>query len=193
MKSGYFKNILVSKNLKVTPQRLAVLDAVTKLKNHPSSEEIQIFIQRHHPSISQGTIYKTLETFVVKGIIQKVKTEKDYMRFDAITARHHHLYCVESEKIVDYFDQELDEWLALYFQQKQLPNFKYGPALSGPKPEDNWDGETGLITQVLDRHLANGDNLEAYLCGSPGMIDASVKVLTAKGIPEELIFYDKFA
>lgn len=116
--------MLVSKNLKVTPQRLAVLDAVTKLKNHPSSEEIQIFIQRHHPNIAQGTIYKTLETFVEKGIIQKVKTDRDYMRFDAITARHHHLYCVESEKIVDYFDQELDYLLASYFKHKQLSNFR---------------------------------------------------------------------
>ena len=77
--------------------------------------------------------------------------------------------------------------------EKKLPNFKYVPALSGPKPEDNWDGETGLITEVLDRHLKSGDNVEAYLCGSPGMIDASVKVLSAKGIPEELIYYDKFA
>ena len=39
----------------------------------------------------------------------------------------------------------------------------------------------------------SGDNLEAYLCGSPGMIDACVAVLTKKGVPEELIYYDKFA
>jgi Na+-transporting NADH:ubiquinone oxidoreductase subunit F len=77
--------------------------------------------------------------------------------------------------------------------EKKLPNFKYVAALSGPKPEDKWDGETGLITEVLDRHLSSGDNVEAYLCGSPGMIDASIKVLSGKGIPQELIYYDKFA
>jgi Na+-transporting NADH:ubiquinone oxidoreductase subunit F len=77
--------------------------------------------------------------------------------------------------------------------EKKLPNFKYVPALSGPKPEDNWDGETGLITEVLDRYLDSGENVEAYLCGSPGMIDASIAVLTKKGIPEELVYYDKFA
>jgi len=77
--------------------------------------------------------------------------------------------------------------------EKKLPNFRYVPALSGPKPEDKWDGETGLITEVLDRHLSSGDNVEAYLCGSPGMIDASIKVLSSKGIPQELIYYDKFA
>lgn len=77
--------------------------------------------------------------------------------------------------------------------EEKLPNFSYVPALSDPQPEDNWEGETGLITDVLDKYLENGDNKEAYLCGSPGMIDACVKVLTDNGVPEELIYYDKFA
>jgi len=77
--------------------------------------------------------------------------------------------------------------------EKDLPNFKYIPALSQPLPEDKWDGETGLITKVVDKYLESGDNVEAYLCGSPGMIDACVKALTAMGIPEKLIYYDKFA
>jgi Na+-transporting NADH:ubiquinone oxidoreductase subunit F len=77
--------------------------------------------------------------------------------------------------------------------ENKLPRFTFIPALSAPAEEDNWTGETGLITEVLDRHLSDADNLEAYLCGSPGMIDASIGVLTKKGLPEELIFYDKFA
>ncbi len=76
--------------------------------------------------------------------------------------------------------------------EKKLPNFRFIPALSAPLPEDNWEGETGLITDVVDKYLESGDNVEAYLCGSPGMIDACVKVLTANGVPEELIYYDKF-
>ncbi len=77
--------------------------------------------------------------------------------------------------------------------EKRLQNFSFIPALSEPLKEDKWKGETGLITDVLDRHLKSGENVEAYLCGSPGMIDASIKVLTKKGVPEELIYYDKFA
>jgi len=77
--------------------------------------------------------------------------------------------------------------------EKKLPGFKFVPALSNPQPEDRWEGETGLITEVLDRHYQTLDHHEAYLCGSPGMIDASIKVLKAKGLPEELIFFDKFA
>jgi Na+-transporting NADH:ubiquinone oxidoreductase subunit F len=75
--------------------------------------------------------------------------------------------------------------------EKALPGFRFVPALSGAE-NDGWAGETGLITEVVARHLSDGASTEGYLCGSGGMIDASVKVLTAKGIPEERIYYDKF-
>ena len=83
-----------------------------------------------------------------------------------------------------------DEMAAI---MKDLPNYKYIPVLSEPDENDDWDGETGWVTDAVARYLETGDNVEAYLCGSPGMIDACIKVLTGKGVPEELIFYDKFA
>jgi Na+-transporting NADH:ubiquinone oxidoreductase subunit F len=83
----------------------------------------------------------------------------------------------------------LDEMAEL---EKKLPNFRFIPALSQPLPEDNWTGETGIITDVVSKYLPGGDNTEAYLCGSPGMIDACVKVLKEKGVPEDKIYYDKF-
>ena len=49
-----------------------------------------------------------------------------------------------------------------------------------------------LITEVVDRHVTDGSNVEAYLCGSPGMIDACIRVLLSKGVAEENIYYDKF-
>lgn len=79
--------------------------------------------------------------------------------------------------------------------EKKMPNFKFIPALSRPEEEDNWTGETGLITDIVDKYIKNStsDITEAYLCGSPGMIDACVNVLTANGVKEEKIYYDKFA
>ena len=77
--------------------------------------------------------------------------------------------------------------------EKKLPNFKFVPALSAPAPEDNWTGATGLITEVVDRMAEDIDKCDAYLCGSPGMIDACIAVLTKRGLTEDRIFYDKFA
>lgn len=79
--------------------------------------------------------------------------------------------------------------------EEQLPNFHFIPALSDPTPEDEWTGDVGLITDVVDRYLKKqGERQrEAYLCGSPGLINACVNgVLRSHNIPESEIFYDKF-
>ena len=78
------------------------------------------------------------------------------------------------------------------FEQK-LPGFTYVPSLARPTPEDNWEGETGLVTEVVDRHVPDASQVQVYLCGNPDMIDAAVAVLNAKGLTEEHTFYDKFA
>ena len=74
-----------------------------------------------------------------------------------------------------------------------LPNFRFIPALSAPEPGDHWEGETGRITDVVNRHVQNASDAEAYLCGSPLMIEACITVLHAKGMPDANIFFDKFS
>ena len=80
--------------------------------------------------------------------------------------------------------------------EKEWSNFHFVPALSEPLPDDNWQGETGLITDVLDKylkqHIKSDNAREGYLCGSPGMIDACIKVLNNNNVPDDKIFYDKF-
>lgn len=77
--------------------------------------------------------------------------------------------------------------------EERLPGFRFIPALSMATEEDAWEGETGLITEVLERHLAEGQkHTQAYLCGPPPMIDAAIPVLVRKGINEDRIFFDKF-
>ena len=113
-----------SSNLKVTPQRVAVLEALNNLKDHPTADRIKEYVVKNHPNIAVGTIYKTLETFVEKGLVKKVKTERDIMRYDAILDKHHHLYCEDTERIEDFFDENLDEMLEQYFKKKKIANFK---------------------------------------------------------------------
>lgn len=113
---------LIQNNLNVTPQRIGVLDALLNL-NHPSAEQVLEYIRRNHPGVAPGTVYHILELFFEKGLVKKVKTDKDIMRYDAIFEKHHHLYCSECDNIVDYFDEELNTLLFNYFKKKQVPNF----------------------------------------------------------------------
>lgn len=124
METKEIRNHLMEKGLKVTPQRIAILEAITRLKNHPTAEQIIEFIRKNHPNIATGTVYKVLDTFTENGLIKRVKTEKDIMRYDAIVENHHHLYCSRSDRIEDYRDDNLNELLENYFKDKGIPGFQ---------------------------------------------------------------------
>lgn len=119
-----FRNMLIDKKLKVTPQRIAILEAIFKLNNHPTAENIIDYIRKNHPNIATATVYKVLDTFVLNRLINRVTTERDIMRYEAILESHHHLYCSDSDRIEDYKDDELNKLLEEYFAKKRIPNFK---------------------------------------------------------------------
>ncbi len=80
--------------------------------------------------------------------------------------------------------------------QKENPNFKFNVALSEPAKEDNWDGYTGFIHQVImDNYLKNHpepEEIEYYICGPPMMNDAVIKMLDDYGVPPENVAFDDF-
>ncbi len=80
--------------------------------------------------------------------------------------------------------------------QEEFPNFKWTLALSEPLPEDNWEGPTGFIHQVLyDMYLKDHpapEDCEYYLCGPPMMISAVVKMLDDLGVERDNILFDDF-
>lgn len=117
------RNRLSEKGLKVTPQRINILKAVYELDNHPTAENVLDYIRESNPNIAKGTIYNVLETLVKNKLIQKVKTDKDILRYDGVIENHHHLYCSECDFIEDYVDKELDDLLKEYFKKKKPEGF----------------------------------------------------------------------
>jgi Fur family peroxide stress response transcriptional regulator len=71
-----------------------------------------------------GTVYNVLDVLVVNGILDRVKTDNDVMRYDAILEQHHHLYCAESDKIKNYFNDDLNKLLSDYFKKHKIPDFE---------------------------------------------------------------------
>jgi propane monooxygenase reductase subunit len=84
------------------------------------------------------------------------------------------------------FEAELHEL------ERKMPNFRYLPALSEPAGTDGWDGETGLITDVVRRHASDLTGAHAYVCGPPPMVEAALPLLATLGVEEKRIYYDKF-
>jgi propane monooxygenase reductase subunit len=83
----------------------------------------------------------------------------------------------------DLFHREELEALA-----SELPSFRYVPALS----DAEWDGEAGMITDVVERLEEDLKDVDAYVCGPPPMVEAAQGLLMAKGVPESRIYFDKF-
>ncbi|WP_427896226.1 NADH:ubiquinone reductase (Na(+)-transporting) subunit F [Kribbella sp. GL6] len=69
-----------------------------------------------------------------------------------------------------------------------LPRFKYVPALS----DEDWDGENGLITDVVKRLEPDLTGADAYVCGPPPMVEAAIPLLERLGVATKHIYYDKF-
>jgi len=71
---------------------------------------------------------------------------------------------------------------------EKLPDFSYVPALS----HEEWDGEAGLITDVVKRLAGDIARAHAYVCGPPPMVEAAIPLLETLGVAEKRIYYDKF-
>lgn len=95
-----------------------------------------------------------------------------------------------------YFGAKTPEDLFLldYFKELEdtLYDFKFIPALSRVTEEDGWTGFSGRVNNAIDEFIEDGENKEAYLCGNDKMIASVVKALNAKGISDELIYFDEF-
>ncbi|MEC7276373.1 MAG: NADH:ubiquinone reductase (Na(+)-transporting) subunit F [Bdellovibrionota bacterium] len=80
--------------------------------------------------------------------------------------------------------------------QRENENFKWHVALSDALPEDNWEGYTGFIHQVLhDEYLKdhpNPEDCEYYLCGPPIMNKCVIDMLISLGVEREDIMLDDF-
>ncbi len=118
------KDKLQKAGLKVTPQRMAILEAIYTLNNHPTAENIFEYIREVHPGIASGTVYKVLDALVENKLVQKVKTEKDIMRYDGVIDNHHHLYSEDSDRIEDYINEELNNVLIKFFTKNEIPGFE---------------------------------------------------------------------
>ena len=89
------------RQLKITPQRLAIFEVLKDDKSHPSAEEIYEKVRKDYPTISLATIYQTLDTLDRIGGITVLKFDRRKTRYDPDLSPHHHIICTRCSKITD--------------------------------------------------------------------------------------------
>lgn len=92
---------LKSNNLKVTPQRISILEYLENSKEHPTAETIYLAVSKEHPNISFATVYKTLDTFRDVGLLTEFNVGEDAHRYDGNTSVHPHFVCNNCNSIMD--------------------------------------------------------------------------------------------
>ncbi|AAK42412.1 transcriptional repressor [Saccharolobus solfataricus] len=101
-------NLLRQRNLKVTPQRIAILKLIMR-GGHYSGEQIYEELKKTEPSISLSTVYNTLETLKESGILNSFEAN-GITWFEINRKPHVNVFCIDSNRIID-LDIEMDNFM----------------------------------------------------------------------------------
>lgn len=97
-----FEASLRRKNLKVTPQRIAILREIG-LNGHIGVEEIYENIKKQYPSISLATVYKNITILNEANILREIKAPNQKQKYELACDRHIHVSCEKCGKLQDVY------------------------------------------------------------------------------------------
>lgn len=125
--------------MKLTPQRVAILQFLDGNTGHPSADEIYQSVSRQFPTMSFATVYNTLAALSSRGEVLELTIDPDRKRYDPNRHAHHHLICTACKRIDDIhleFDLAVPEGLANSYQITGNHVEFYGlcPACKAPEP-----------------------------------------------------------
>ena len=106
-----FKKILHKESLKVTPQRIAVLEEMLKDMGHRESEEIYFSIKEQNINVSRATVYRTLDILVQNKFVRKLNLGDGRARYENKVGGHHHdhMICNSCGLIIEFVDPQIEK------------------------------------------------------------------------------------
>jgi len=87
--------------LRLTPQRFAVLEYLTRAGGHPTADQIAAELNRRFPRASRATVYNALKALRDAGLVREVATEEALTRYESNVEPHHHFVCRACGRIED--------------------------------------------------------------------------------------------
>ncbi|MCD6579550.1 transcriptional repressor [bacterium] len=100
MKENEVREILKNSDLKITPQRLEILNYILS-NNHASAQEIREHVSKKVSSVSFSTIYYTIDKLIDTGMIIPITLEPGVVRYDTNPDPHYHIICIKCGKITE--------------------------------------------------------------------------------------------
>lgn len=113
-----FKQMIRSMNLKVTDQRLAILQALHEGRAHVTAQEVFEIVSARDPEIGFATVYRFLRTLTEHNFVTEVRMGGLPARYEITPQGHHdHLTCVQCGKICEFENHEIEELQARVAKQ----------------------------------------------------------------------------
>ena len=112
-----FKRLLKEKGLKITNQRLLVLEAIASCpEEHLTAEEIYELVKFSYPEIGLATVYRTIQLLNELHLIDRINFDDGFVRYEMGSAHghgqkhhHHHLICMKCSRVISFQDDLLEE------------------------------------------------------------------------------------
>jgi Fur family ferric uptake transcriptional regulator len=112
-----FKLLLKQNGLKVTTQRIAILEVLNNRPDkHMTAEEIYDYVKKKYPEIGIATVYRTIQVLSELNLIDRLNLDDGYVRYEIHKKdrehschHHHHLICLECGSIYAFQDDLLEE------------------------------------------------------------------------------------
>ena len=105
-----FSEYLKQKGLRVTPQRLKILEAFLHADDHVSMEELFLLVRSKDSTVGQVTVYRTLKLLCEAGIASAVNFEEGMVRYEPLGMHHHdHLVCEKCGKKIEFVNDVIED------------------------------------------------------------------------------------
>jgi len=118
-KSKGIKESFAGHATRMTVPREAIIEFLSKSKEHMSAKEIYVSLHSAHPGIGLSTVYRTLDMLAEMGMVTKISIGDRQSRYEFRSTdkddHHHHLICTQCGKIIDYSEFMAEE-LRVSFQ-----------------------------------------------------------------------------
>ncbi|OFV80065.1 MAG: hypothetical protein A2Y78_14800 [Acidobacteria bacterium RBG_13_68_16] len=107
----FFVQYLRDNNLKVTKERLMLLEELFNSTGHLDADSLLFQLRNQGKRVSRATIYRTLDLLVQCGLARKSRLGREHYVYERVTPgkRHDHMVCTGCGRIIEFYDSDLDE------------------------------------------------------------------------------------
>ena len=106
----HFKDTLQREGLRLTSQRIAILEDILASEEHRECDDILFSLRSNQISVSRATVYRTLEILEKGGFVRKMNIGDGRFRYEnKLPKPHHdHMICLECGRIIEFVDDEIE-------------------------------------------------------------------------------------